>query len=65
MTMSRTRTSILAGIAGAALALGTLAGTTSKAVAEEEFEWPQFFNVITPIVGTANHSSYTSAIRSP
>jgi hypothetical protein len=27
-----------------------------KACAEDNYEWPQFFNVITPIVGTANHS---------
>jgi len=54
--MSKIRTSILAGAAGAMLALGVFAGTAPQAAAEENFEWPQFFNVITPIVGTANHS---------
>lgn len=54
--MSRYRTSILTGLAGAALAIGIIAGTAHNAVAQDEYEWPQFFNVITPIVGTANHS---------
>lgn len=54
--MSKIRTTFLAGVAGAALALGVMAGTAPQAAAEENFEWPQFFNVITPIVGTANHS---------
>ena len=54
--MSRYRTSILTGLAGAALAIGIIAGTAHHAVAQDEYEWPQFFNVITPIVGTANHS---------
>jgi len=54
--MSRYRTSILTGLAGAALAIGIIAGTAHNSVAQDGYEWPQFFNVITPIVGTANHS---------
>ncbi len=54
--MSRIHRSVLAGAAGAALALGVLTGIAPNAAAEENYEWPQFFNVITPIVGTANHS---------
>ncbi|NMG39658.1 ABC transporter substrate-binding protein [Chelativorans sp. ZYF759] len=54
--MSRYRTSILAGLAGVALTIGLMAGTANNAAAEDNYEWPQFFNVITPIVGTANHS---------
>jgi len=40
--------------AGALVAAGlALAGTTAKAA---DFKWPRYFNVVTPIVGSANHS---------
>jgi uncharacterized protein len=53
----RNRRSILkAGIAGAALSLALVAVPGQSALAQDAYEWPQFFNVITPIVGTANHS---------
>jgi uncharacterized protein len=54
--MSRIRNSVLAGVAGAALVLGAMAVTAPNVAAQDNYEWPQFFNVITPIVGTANHS---------
>lgn len=44
---------ILAGLAGTALAFGTMVGA---ATAQEAYKWPDFFNVVTPVVGTANHS---------
>lgn len=40
----------------ALVAGGLLFGVSQAAVAEDSYEWPRFFNVITPIVGTANHS---------
>lgn len=40
-------------LAGAAMSATLVAG---GAAAQDDFEWPDFFNVITPIVGTANHS---------
>lgn len=45
-------------IAGAALLAGVgLAVTAHHSMAQgKKFEWPSFFNVITPAVGTANHS---------
>lgn len=45
-------------IAGAALLAGVgLAVTAHHSMAQDKkFEWPRFFNVITPAVGTANHS---------
>lgn len=44
-------------ISSSALVAGTvLFGVSQTAAAEENYEWPRFFNVITPIVGTANHS---------
>ncbi|WP_238366454.1 TAXI family TRAP transporter solute-binding subunit [Mesobacterium pallidum] len=39
-------------LAGAALALG-LGATTAAA---QDYDWPDYFSVVTPIVGTANHS---------
>lgn len=41
--------------AGALLALGLTAGSTGFAQADD-FKWPSYFTVITPIVGSANHS---------
>ena len=38
---------------GAALALGLSA---SGAATAQDYEWPDFFTVVTPVVGTANHS---------
>lgn len=44
-------------VAGLALGVGLLMGSAAtSAIAEEQFEWPSYFNIITPIVGTANHS---------
>jgi uncharacterized protein len=54
--MSRLRTYVLAGVAAAAVALGAASVGTRHAAAQNAYEWPQYFNVITPIVGTANHS---------
>ncbi|MCO6381646.1 TAXI family TRAP transporter solute-binding subunit [Oceanicola sp. 502str15] len=39
-------------LAGAALAIGL---TTASATAQD-YTWPDYFSVVTPIVGTANHS---------
>lgn len=41
-------------IGGAMMALGLV--TATSAAADDDYEWPRFINVITPIVGTANHS---------
>lgn len=41
---------------GAALVVGTLSATSRPLAAQDDFQWPRFFNVITPLVGTANHS---------
>ncbi len=54
--MPRLRTSMLAGAAALVVALGAASVGTRDAAAQSTFEWPQYFNVITPIVGTANHS---------
>ncbi len=44
-------------VAGAALLAGVgLAITQSAAQDSKPYAWPRFFNVITPAVGTANHS---------
>jgi TRAP transporter TAXI family solute receptor len=44
--------------AGAVIAAGAafLAGGEQTAAQDKKFAWPQFFNVVTPAVGTANHS---------
>jgi len=42
-------------VMGSAMALGLSAGAGS-AVAEDDYKWPAYFSVITPIVGSANHS---------
>lgn len=42
-------------LAGVVLALGLATAPADRAAADD-FSWPSFFNVITPIVGTANHS---------
>ncbi len=39
-------------MAGAAVALGL----TAAAATAQDYEWPDYFSVVTPIVGTANHS---------
>lgn len=39
-------------VAGAAMTVALATG----ALAQDAYEWPQYFNVVTPIVGTANHS---------
>lgn len=39
----------------AGLSLGALGSTSGTALADD-FEWPAYFSVITPIVGSANHS---------
>lgn len=42
---------------GALVAGSLLMGMSQSAVAEDaQYEWPRFFNIVTPIVGTANHS---------
>lgn len=51
--MTGIRTAILGGLAATALALGAIAGGAS---AQDDYQWPDFFNVVTPVVGTANHS---------
>jgi TRAP transporter TAXI family solute receptor len=45
-------------IAGAALVAGAalLAGGQQTTAQDKKFSWPQFINVVTPAVGTANHS---------
>lgn len=48
-----TRRSILLAGTGA---LALLGASVTAPFAQDSYEWPQFFNVITPIVGTANHS---------
>ena len=42
-------------VMGSAMALGLSAGAGS-AVADDDYKWPAYFSVITPIVGSANHS---------
>lgn len=42
-------------LAGAALLAG-LGLAVTQSTAQDKFAWPKFFNVITPSVGTANHS---------
>lgn len=42
--------------AAALLAAGTMLAAPQAALAQDDYEWPSFFNVITPVVGTANHS---------
>ncbi|PQO22631.1 hypothetical protein C2I36_12170 [Rhodobacteraceae bacterium WD3A24] len=44
------------GLAGALSVAGALLVGAPAAQAQDDYEWPSFFNVITPIVGTANHS---------
>lgn len=41
-------------VTGAALALGLVGGTAAQA--QDSYTWPDYFTVVTPIVGTANHS---------
>ncbi|HEX5778428.1 MAG TPA: TAXI family TRAP transporter solute-binding subunit [Xanthobacteraceae bacterium] len=54
MFRNRLSAGLLAGaviLAGASLAVGT-----HPSAAQDKFAWPKYFNVITPSVGTANHS---------
>jgi hypothetical protein len=46
------------GVAGALLLGGAvlIGGAQQSSAQKKEFAWPKFFNVITPAVGTANHS---------
>ncbi len=42
---------------GVALAAAALAaGVATAASAQGAFKWPQYFSIVTPVVGTANHS---------
>ncbi len=53
--MSKCKTSLRNIVAGGALAAGAVMAA-GLAIAQDGYEWPRFFNVVTPIVGTANHS---------
>ncbi len=50
--MLRIQKAILGGMAGGVLALAAMAGTA----AAEDYKWPRYFKVVTPIVGSGNHS---------
>src|SRR5690606_37585828 len=53
----RRLSTILCATAGALLVGGAmLAGGIQQSSAQSKYAWPKFFNVITPAVGTANHS---------
>ncbi|MBO6718520.1 MAG: hypothetical protein JJ913_11235 [Rhizobiaceae bacterium] len=45
------RKSILGALAGAAMAFGPQTSASAQ-----DYQWPDYFNVVTPIVGTSNHS---------
>ena len=46
------RKAVLGGLAAGALALTAMAGTA----AADDYKWPRYFKVVTPIVGSGNHS---------
>ncbi len=57
MTTTTNKRVALNWVAGGAMCAGlVMAGVGPVAYAEENYEWPRYFNIITPIVGTANHS---------
>lgn len=43
-------------VLASAMAIGVSAGAISAATAQDDYKWPSYFTVITPIVGSANHS---------
>jgi hypothetical protein len=43
-------------LAGAVLAAGLAIAGVDRTAAQDSYKWPDYFNVVTPIVGTANHS---------
>lgn len=47
---------VACGAFGASLLMAGLGQLAQAAETDDEFEWPRYFNIITPIVGTANHS---------
>lgn len=52
-----TRTTLSGLIVSLVLGVGLLmAGPVMTAQAEESYQWPRYFNIVTPNVGTANHS---------
>jgi TRAP transporter TAXI family solute receptor len=43
-------------VVGSSLAFGVTAGLTKTAWAQDGYKWPDYFTVVTPTVGTGNHS---------
>jgi TRAP transporter TAXI family solute receptor len=56
MQVIRKRRPGLRFLAAAALGIGVFFSAGQQALAQGGFQWPKSFNVVTPIVGTANHS---------
>jgi hypothetical protein len=56
--MLRKETSIAIGVFGALLAAGLMlfGGAPESMAQDKKFAWPRYINIITPTVGTANHS---------
>lgn len=54
--MSRTSRSFLRAFAGTALVAGAALAFSAQPSKAEDFKYPKFFNIVSPIVGSANHS---------
>ena len=54
--MSRTSSAFLRAITGTALMAGAALAFSAHPSKADDYKWPKYFNVITPIVSSANHS---------